>query len=174
MQLNSISQFLLCCQHSSYIFYCMNKLIPFNGLQKHQRKKKDQHRTILPNQAYIQKRKTQGLFCSFFFFCKTKWKKKNLFCISDKPGIALFNFWKTRIIQSKILLWIKNRQSCLQRCGTGNLTYQLHKIKANEVMAEKANCYTSNNCGVFMSAENDCKLHVSIIWMIVVHSYVFL
>lgn len=41
-------------------------------------------------------------------------------------------------------------------------------------MAEKANCYTSNKCGVFTSAENDCKLHVSIIWMIVVHSYVFL
>lgn len=42
-----------------------------------------------------------------FFFCKTKFKKKNLFCISDKPEIALFNFWKTGIIQSKILLWIK-------------------------------------------------------------------
>lgn len=56
----------------------------------------------------------------------------------------------------------------------GCLTYQLHKIKANEVMTGKANCYTTNNCGVFTSAENDCKLHVGIIWMIAVHSHVFL
>lgn len=40
-------------------------------------------------------------------------KKKILFCISDKPEIALFNLWKTKIIESKILLWIKNMQSCL-------------------------------------------------------------
>jgi len=33
--------------------------------------------------------------------------------MSDKPEIALFNFYKTRIIQSKILLWIKYMQSCL-------------------------------------------------------------
>lgn len=44
-------------------------------------------------------------------------------------------------------------------------------MKANEVMAEKTNCYTSNNCRAF--AENGCKLRVSM-WMIVVDSNVFL
>lgn len=58
MQLNSISQFLLCCQQSSYIFYCLNKLIPYNRLQKHQSKKKKKKDQQINIGQYLLRRPT--------------------------------------------------------------------------------------------------------------------